>query len=217
MNVSEIQTWVKRQFGDESGVQITDADIIRWINSGQREIVRDNEGLLEKVGLANAVAAQQEYSLPVDLLILRSISYKDTGTTSYFKLKGLAFSEYNEYIDGFDGSSFHNGVPTHYTVYAGKIILFPIPSTALLNAIKIYYNKSPVDVAAGSDVPELPVLYHESLAKYCLQQAYLLDEDPETAALQGQSLANDLATLRGRDTWKAQERYPTITVLIEDL
>lgn len=217
MNVTEIQTWVKRQFGDEAGVQVTDADIIRWINSGQREIVRDNEGLLEKVSTTNSIAGVQEYSYPVDLLTLRGITYRDTSTTSYFKLKGYSFTEFNEYLDGFTGNVYANATPEVFTVYASKIYLFPIPDVSVANGIKIYYNRTPIDVAIGSDIPELPVSYHESLVKYCMKQAHLMDEDPEAATLQGQELASDLAVLKGSETWKIQERYPVITVLPEDM
>jgi hypothetical protein len=38
MLVSEIATRVRRQFGDDVGILITDADIIRWVNDAQREI-----------------------------------------------------------------------------------------------------------------------------------------------------------------------------------
>ena len=31
---TDVSSYVKRQFGDESGVQITDEDIVHWINAG---------------------------------------------------------------------------------------------------------------------------------------------------------------------------------------
>lgn len=36
--VQDVLTEIKRTFGDEAGVQITDADIYRWIDRGQIEL-----------------------------------------------------------------------------------------------------------------------------------------------------------------------------------
>lgn len=216
MIVSDIYSRVKRQFGDESGVQVTDTDILRWINSGQREIVAQNEGLLEKTALTSTVANQQEYTLPTDLLILKFISLKYSSQLSYFKLKGLKTTDFNEYIDGWAGTSFGAGTPVVYTIFSGKIVLFPTPDATVADALKIYYNRIPVDVTGSSDTPDLPTLYHEVLVKYCLQQAYEMDEDWDASQIKGSALDADIALLRGREEWKQQEFFPTITILSED-
>lgn len=215
MLVSEIMTRVRRVFGDESAVQITDADMVRWINDGMRDIVLRNEDLLEKTAVQASVANQQEYNLPADYLVLKFIQYRETGTTSYLKLKGLRVTEFNEYLDGWSGDT-SRGTPQCYTIHAGKIILFPIPSVSATDAIKTYYNRIPTDVILNTDIPEIPTLYHSTLVKYCLQQAYELDEDPESANAKSEQVAADIDMLRGREDWKAQERYPTITVLVDD-
>lgn len=218
MNVSDIMARVKRQFGDESGVQVTDADIIRWVNDGMRHIVLNNEGLLEVTALSNSVINQQDYSLPVDLVVLRAISFKPSGQDSFFKLKGISFAEFNERVDGWDGTAFGTSTPSIYTQFAGKVLLFPIPDESISNAIKIFYNRKPTDVVATSDTPELPVLYHQSLVDYCLKQAYEMDEDWEAAAQKQGDVTSLIQLLRGRDDgWKNQETYPIITVLEEDL
>src|SRR5215212_5975441 len=100
MNVSDIKTRIKRTFGDESGVQVTDEDIVRWINDAQRAIVTQNESLLEVTALASLVAGTQEYTLPADILILKAIHIKPSGYTSYISLKGYSFAEFNEYMNG---------------------------------------------------------------------------------------------------------------------
>ncbi len=216
MIVSDIKTRVKRQFGDESGVQITDADILRWINDAQREIVKRNEGLLEVTALANATKDIQEYTLPTNLLILRSLKYKDFSTPSYYYLRGVSFTEFNEYIDGWDGSS-DRGTPIVFSVFSGKYQVFPTPAVDLTNGFKLYYNRRPTDVTADGDTPDLPDLYHESIVKYCVAQAYEIDEDWDGVSLKTSQMEADIAGLRGRMDWKAQDTYPTITVRYEDL
>lgn len=217
MIVESILNRVKRQFGDESGVQVTDTDIFRWINDAQRQIVMQNETLLEKTSTADSVINQQEYSLPVDLLVLKGLQYKSPDDTAYNHLKGYSLSEFNERIGGWDESSnFTSGTPVCYTIYASKIKLYPIPDHALVAAIKIYYNKAPTDVTLITDTPELPVIYHELIVKYCLQQAYEMDEDWDASGNKANELDRDLQVLRGREDWKNQEHYSTITILSED-
>lgn len=216
MLVSDIMTRVKRQFGDEAGVQVTEADIIRYINDGQRKIVAQNESLLQKIVTADTVDGQDEYSLPADSLILRSISYKGPSDQSYYKLKGMTLSEFNEYIDGWDGSFYGKSAPLVFMVYGSTVTLFPTPDVSQTAGLKLYYTRQPVDVTMGSDTPDLPVLYHEVLVSYCMSQAYIMDEDLEAAAAMGQQIQGDMTVLRGQSEWKQQEAYPTITVLSED-
>lgn len=215
MIVSDIVTRVKRQFGDESGVQVTDADIFRWINDGQRQIVMQNEGLLEAVGLSSTTINVQEYSMPVDLLIFRSLFFKNTGETAYHKLLGYSKIEFDTYVDGFDDTAY-TGIPQAFTIFAGKFHLFPIPSATITNSLKIYYNRKPTDIVDGTSTPDIPLLYHESLVRYCLQQAYELDEDWDAATAKATELNADITLLRGRDEWRQQDKYPVITVMPED-
>lgn len=215
MNVLDIQTYIKRQFGDESGVQVTDTDITRWINSAQRQIVLQNESLLEVAGTTDIVASQQVYSLPVDLLILRGIQYKSNVSQAYYRLKGYSLAEFNEKIDGWDGTS-ESSDPICYTVFADEITVFPVPNVSVIAGLKVYYNRKPVDVVSPSDIPELPILYHETIIKYCLQQAYELDEDWDGVGNKAQEFDREVNFLRGRQEWKTQEHYPVITVLNGD-
>lgn len=216
MIVSDIYTYVKRQFGDESGVQLTDTDILRYINEGQRQIVMQNEGLLETISTANGVKDQEQYTLPTNLLILRTIMYKSPDDVSYYRLKGMSYQQFNEYVDGWDGTAYGSATPTIFTQFAGNLILFPPPDKNSTNGIKIYYNRQPVDVTLPSDTPDLPDLYHDALAKQCLKLAYEMDEDWDAAQIKSKELDADVAVLRGREEWRQEEYYPVITVRIED-
>jgi hypothetical protein len=215
MNVAEIQTYIKRQFGDESGVQVTDSDIIRWINSAQKQIVLQNESLLEETAVTNTVVSQQNYALPVDLLKLRGIHYRSSTTTPYYRLKGYSLADFNEKVDGWDGTK-EAGDPICYTIYESQIITYPIPSTVVTAAFKIYYNRKPVAVSLPIDIPELPELYHDTIVKFCLQQAYEVDEDWDAVSNKAQEFDREVNLLRGKEDWKIQEHYQVITVLPDD-
>lgn len=138
MNVQDVVTRVKRTFGDEAGVQITDADLIRWINDAQEEISLTNQGLMETTATANVVANQAEYNLPADFSVLRSLKHKG------LRLRSMSFAEFNEYIDGYSSTpGFGTGTPDVFMVWENKITLFPTPSTTLTAGISIFYMKHP--------------------------------------------------------------------------
>lgn len=207
MNVSEIQARVKRQFGDESSVQVTDDDIYRWINDAQKEIAVKNH-LLETKKSADAVGNQAEYTLPVDILELRSVRYDSVKVTS------VTMQEYDEYIGTQNLSSTN---PLVYHIYENTMIVWPIPPADFSNAISIYYTRMPVEVTASSDVPELAVKYHNRIVEYCLQQAYELDEDFNASQVKASQFTVGVNEQLESESWATRDFYPTIMVLPEDL
>src|SRR5215813_3046774 len=99
MIVSDVVIRVRRIFGDEAAVQVTDDDIIRWINDGQIEVVKHNEGALQKSDLVDLVANQSTYAMPADLLIVRALRFKYTSMQSFSRLKYKSLQEFDELIE----------------------------------------------------------------------------------------------------------------------
>lgn len=216
MIVSDIVTRVRRIFGDEAAVQVTDADIMRWINDGQIEVVKHNDGALQKTSLINIVANQSSYTLPTDLLILRSLRYKFSDMLSFSALRYKNMQQFDDSIDGWDGTAYTAARPEFFTMYEGKALLFPTPDQSFTSGIKVLYNQKPTDVTTLSDALSLPLIYHNTLLKYCMWQASLLDEDHEPALMYKTDFQNDMSMLRTRETTEATATYTTITVLEYD-
>lgn len=213
MNVQDVATRVKRSFGDEAGVQVTDQDIIRWVNDAQEEIVLTNEGLMETTSSADIVADQGEYDVPTNFSVLRSLKYNG------FRIKPLSFAEFNEYIDGYSSSGpggYGPGTPDVFMVWDSKISLFPVPGESVTNGLTIYYMRHPDSVGTLADGLTVPLAYHNSVVNYCLQQAYELDEDYQTAGIKKGQFDETMMKLNDRNKWTAQEYYPSITTLPED-
>ena len=198
MLVSEIATRVKRQFGDEAGIQVTDADIIRWVNDAQREIASNND-LLQTVATTAVVSGQREYTLPPDILLLRSVHHKGR------KLRPLSSREAEEYLS----TGIANGEPTHFWSWATKISLYPQPTEADADDLQIFYTRQPAVVAAVGDTPEVPMEYHSRIVEYCLAQAYELDENWAAASQKSQQFSSGVANLKGRE--EVNDFYPHIT------
>jgi hypothetical protein len=216
MNLGELKTRVKRQFGDESGVQITDADIIRWANDAQREIIMQNETVLQSTQLDDLVANQDNYPLPADLMVLRSVRIRTSSSEPFESIKSLSLNQFDETIQTWDSNP-STGLSCVYTTYDGQIFLFPKPSTSFTDGLKILYSQNPTDLVNDSDPIALPLIYHNAVVKYCLVQAYELDEDWEGSANKLAQFVNDLNVTAERENAGAIETYPTITVREEDL
>lgn len=214
MNVQDVANRVRRTFGDDAGVQVTDEDILRWINDAQLQISVDNEELLETTGTADIIAGQADYASPPNLNTLRSLMYNN------FRLRGLSFNEFNEYIDGFKApvsqGGYGNAKPEVFMVYGGTITLFPTPDQSITAGLRIYYSRHPDSVGNFADGLGVPDRYHNSVVEYCMKMAYEMDENFDAAAYKKGEFASQVQKLKGQEKWTNQEYYPKITVLPED-
>jgi hypothetical protein len=216
VNLGDVKVRVYRTFGDEANVQIADPDIVRWVNDAQRDIVRQNETVLQTTGYASAVTNQQVYTLPSDLMVLRGLHYKRSGDVTFYRMRDMNQQEFDEYIDGWDGTLYQSGWPQVYFVYSNTITLFPIPNETVTSNIKIYYSRMPKDVAIDTDVVDLPLQYHNAVVSYVLKQAFMVDEDWAAAQQVAQNMEADIKILRENENWGARESYPRITAMFDD-
>jgi hypothetical protein len=217
MDVQAVITRVRRVFGDEAAVQLTDDDIIRWINDGQIEVVKNNSSALLNTTTINIVANQSTYNFNSNMLKLRSVRYKYSDMASFRSLKFLSMQQFDESIDGWDGTLYPAGYPVFYTEYNDTFTVFPTPDRSVVGGFKLLYNETPSDVTDLADPLSLPLIYHNTIMRYCLWQASLLDEDLEPAVMYAQTFTNDMAVVQSREVNENLSSYPVITVREEDL
>jgi hypothetical protein len=207
--VGDVLSHVKRQFGDESGVQISDEDIIRWTNSGIDEIFRRSEPLKAST-TANLVGGQADYTLPDNILRVQSI------LVNGIPVEQRSTQEIEEYILKDDPTGNTSGQPTVWAEWGGTITFYPKPSYDVTNGITLRYIKGPTPVIASSDLLPTPDAFYNRLIEYILQQAYELDENFSAADTKAAQFAQNLESYAGKDQVTANA-YPTITILEEDL
>lgn len=212
MNLSEIKLRVKRQFGDESSVQLTDDDIVRWTNDAMREIAQQNESVLETIATAPITVGVSEYSLPSNILQLRALRYNNR------KLEVLTLQEAEKHIVNFENpDSYQTGTPIYAWIYANTITLYPTPDKSDADNLKIFYTRIPTQVSVDADIPELHVKYHARIVEYVLQQAYEMDEDWVGAGNKSAQFTAGLNTLKESESWTEKDTYPMITIMSEDI
>lgn len=204
MNVSEIATRVKRQFGDEAGIQFDDSDVIRWVNDGMQEIALQNQ-LFQTLASTDIVAGTNSYEMPPDILTLTLVEYIDS-SGNQAKLKYLNYNEALEITN-----STETGTPTIFYTWANAIYLFPRPDTARTGGLRLFYTRQITPVAATTDTPEIPLQYHNRLVEYCLQQAYELDENWQAANVKSQQFSQGVQQLKDNVDWVSRDYYPMIT------
>lgn len=208
MLVSEIATRVKRQFGDEAGAQVTDDDIIRWVNDAQIDIAVNND-LLQVVGTSNISNGVSSYDFPTDLLTLRAAKYLN------YKLQSFSQEQLSALLPGFEASS-ETGVPTAFWVHERKINLYPTPSEDVTNGLSILYTKVPTTVTSVSDTPELPIQYHPRIVEYCIAQAAELDDNLNHYQLKMNQFKAGIDSMKDNTDWEERDEYPSITVSDRD-
>jgi len=198
MLVSDIISRVRNIAGDVEAIQFTDDTLFQWINDGMREAASDNN-LLQITATVATTPGTVEYSLPVDILKLHSIQYDDTEVP----LITLDEAQSRGYINS------DEGFPIAAWVWAGKIRLSPIPNTS--KNLKVSYSRSPVEVTAADNTPELPVMYHMRLVDYCLAQVAQQDDDLTRYQVKMEEFRSGVHNLKDQPEWE-NNLYPMISV-----
>lgn len=171
LKVSDIAASIKRTFGDESAVQVTDDDIFRWVNAAQREILTNNK-ILKAVGITDLTANLAEYSFPS-----QNIQEVQAIHVNGRKIDYRSFQEAEDYIIANDPNRTNTGNPSVWYEWGGTFYLYPIPSSSTTGGIKIYYVDSPAVITKLTDLLSVPDSFFNRVVEYCLAQAYEMDED----------------------------------------
>jgi hypothetical protein len=201
--VSDVITAVKRQFGDESGVQLSDADIIRWINDAQDVIVSKNKVLKAK-STSSAVDGQASYTFPSD-----SIYQVESLHFNGYRVPNMTFPEAEEHIFASDPLNVALGDPVLWYEWGGTFTFWPTPNSN--SSIDIYFTKRPTPVTTTASVISLPDKYYQDVVRYVMQQAYEMDEDFQNSAAKMQQFETGLNEKYDEERTAQNMTYETIT------
>lgn len=196
---------VERIFGDESGVQVTESDIIRWINRAQLAIVMRNPEVGQAVALTNIVAAQADYPLIASVPTVLTIQSVHVGNKP---VKHLPFQEAEEFL--MNAAVSQSDSIEFWYERGGIITLYPTPASSVTNGIKFYFNKRPADITTNSQLLSVPDHYYNAVVDYCCEYAQLMDENPTLAGVFGQKFEQGVTQMKER-TQTQTDYYPFIT------
>lgn len=206
--VSDVRRNVQRAFGDESGVQLEDTDIMMWINDAMDEIVKRNRINKAKSSTVS-VAGQADYSFASlgNIMQIEAIHYGGA------RLPNMSFAEAEEQIIGYgiQAGALIGSEPILWYEWAGNFTFYPIPPT--VKSIDIFYTKQPTHVTALTDTLALPDKYYNDIVTYVLQKAYEMDEDWQGSQLRQQQFDASLSAMGEEERSSQQMTYPSITVM----
>lgn len=209
--VDDVITAVKRQFGDESSVQINDTDIIRWTNDAQTEIAIKNPEVNAGMALIDVTAGVTAYPLLTavhDMLVIHSIHFRGQ------ILPNMTFLEAQENIIKSQDTR-TSDTPIFWYEYAGVVNLWPIPSNTYSQGLTIFYSKAPTLITTDSAPLSVADSYFKAIVDFCLTQAHELDENFSAAQVKAQQFETSLQVQANRGH-SQDAYYPTIQLLPED-
>lgn len=213
MNVQDIVTRVRSQFGDSTGIQVSDQDIFNWINDGMRDICY-TANLIQTRAEADVRAGQFDYQFPLDILTLFSVKHKGLVLTS------LTVEERDAFLENADSSTVQQteSTPTHYWIWAGTITLYPTPSVDLQSGLVAYYTRTAAKVTALGDLldAQFPLSFHNGLLDKVLQWAYEKDENWQAAQIKEGQYTTNVNKLAEDASFNTHEAYPHITTSERD-
>lgn len=202
--MSDVLTYVKRQFGDESGTQLTDSDIIRWINDAQIEIVTQIQPIKAEA-TTDIVADQAKYDMAgLNIYRIESIHYRGR------KLPNKSWSDAESHITT-NGNFTDSGEPSFWYMWGDRVTLWPIPPSGQANGMTVYYSASPTPVTVSADTLSLSDKHYQAICAYVMAEAFEMDEEFNQAAERRQYFTSRMSDV-SEDEYTAQHAtYQTIT------
>jgi hypothetical protein len=203
---------IKRLFGDESGAQLTDTDIIRWINEGQLEIARKTN-YTATASTTPSVAGQEAYLFAgINILAIKTLSYNGY----YVECKTFEQVQ-NSYLNTIGPSTIptvlNTSMPIVWYEYDDSIYLWP-PPTVAGDTIKLFYSTLPTVITSAVDSLSIPDTHYRALLSWIMAQAYEMDDDLQSSQIR---MNQHEKTLEEVNMVVQDKVYQTITVLPEDL
>lgn len=203
--VSSVMSRVRRTFGDESGVQLQDSDMIRWINDAQATICNRNK-VLKTRAFTWTQANIAEYQFPSeDIEQIESLHYDGR------ILPNKSFAQAELQLQNAPDST---GEPWFWYEWGGAFTLYPTPDSA--KQLTIYYTTQPDPISSVDDKLNVPDKYFVAIVNYVLAQAYEMDEDWQASQAKLQQVEQSVASFGEEERTAQRMTYEVITLIDGD-
>ena len=186
--VSQVQSRL-----DDTGFSST--TIKQFINDTQREITNDKRwrfmeattNLTSSVGSQSIGSFPADYQIAIDLRISSPVAYA----------KKLPFLDYTVVDEQYsDQTIYANSTPMFWYEYANVPYIFP--QADQVYTLTLRYLKTPTELSADADVPQIPEEYQELLVLGALSRCHELNDDYDKAAIVRQKIDELLISMTKR-------------------
>lgn len=210
--VQQVATEVTRIFGDDSLIEITNADLLRWVNMAQAEIASVNK-TIKASATRDVTAAQTLYVIPSEIPIYQIQALMIDGVP----LKPVSFQAAQEIIQSDDPKVKYIGQPKIWYEWDNDIYIFPAAEKDITAGLTIYYIGVPGQLTSMDSTLSIPDRFYNQAVDYVLSQAYRLDENWQATQYQDARFRDSMNRIAGQEDIVDQQAYPVKTVLEEDL
>lgn len=211
MQLSEIKT-LARAKADEPDTTgfVPESELESFVNQGYRhvylKIVQRFEDYFITNSTISTVSGTASYALPTDFLKIIKVEARSASSTSdndYIRVDRLNIG--NDYADVRAPLRNYLGPVFGYYLAGNNMVVRPVPDSSL--TIRVWYVPSPTALSAATDVPVIPVVYHELIADYAALEIIRKSGEPiftERRDAFNQELSHLLETIEVRDTQPEQ-------------
>lgn len=177
MNFQTLQNLVSYWVDDLNMTYFTPTQIQLFLNNAQQEankkLIQFNDDWYLKCGQAYTVQFQECYVTPSDFEKVNHMDLILGGTPGQEQRVTLNHSTQAEA----DLVNYSAGQPITFFLEKNCLIFRPVPDNAYL--IRMYYSYRVSDMVYPTDLPDVPVQYHEYLAVLATLDCFLKDQrDP---------------------------------------
>lgn len=199
---NDVASRVRSAFGDTSGAQLADANILLWINDGQREIVNSNP-ILRSSKTTDLIKDQSDYTFPSDKVLVVEAIYIDG-----YPIDNVTPQAAREYIQKQDPTSVSSAErPAIWYERAGVITFWPKPNKTITNGLKLEYIKNPTALGSLGSAVAIPDRYFNELVNYVIAQSLEMDENFDAAQYKHRQFRDGLDRLFTKDTVSQDTLY----------
>lgn len=198
-----VKRQVRRIFGDEASVQLSDEDIQQWVDDAQQAVVTKNKAL-KAVSTSLSVPGQASYDFPTPLIQqVESILFDGV------LLNHVELASAQSLIQSNDPHFEDSGVPVSWYEWGGNFTLYPKPDSE--KEIALYYSRYPAPMSGDEgQLLDLPDKYFQAVVDFCLWKAYELDEAWDAAQMKEGHFRGALEEQGEEEREAAHLLYPTI-------
>jgi len=183
---------VRRSFGDESGVQLEEGDLLRWINQGQYEIARQNK-ILKAKGVSTTMPGQSSYTLALGKPIMQIESVRCGDR----RLVPTEFTTIDANLEEYPVTA--TGEPRLWYRWGDEVVIWPTPAAA--EQLSIYFTAAPAAEASydANKLLEITDEYFLPLIDFCMAKAHEMDDNPQSQEVSIKQYADRMTSMNDEE------------------
>lgn len=200
---------IKRIFGDEAGVQLDNADIQRWANAAQQEIVTNNKAIKAKATLPTVIGTATYIFPAVKIQQIEALHYDNV------RLENLPFAEAERIIISQDPDQTESGTPAFWYEWDGELSLWPKPDA--VKNLTLYFTAYATELTGDtSQLLDVADKFYNAVVDFVLMKCYEMDEDMQASQMAEQRFRAALENQMEDERQAQHMTYPTVIDVVSD-